>query len=51
MWASRFPRIRVNPALAVLSWVDFVKKAVIRLMAARLAGQQTRDRNIRPAMA
>jgi hypothetical protein len=35
-------------ALAVLSFVDFVKIAVIRLMAARLTGQRTRYRDIRP---
>ena len=37
-------------ALAVMSCVDLVKIAVIRLMAARLAGQQTRYRNICPAI-
>jgi transposase len=48
-WLTRCRRLCRDYERTIAHAEDFVKVAMIRLMAARLTGQQTRYRNIRPA--
>ena len=47
-WLTRCRRLCRDFERTIAHAEDFIKIAMIRLMAARLAGQQTRYRNIRP---
>ena len=50
-WLTRCRRLCRDYERTIAHAEDFVKVAMIRLMAARLTGQQTHYRNIRPAAA
>jgi transposase len=50
-WLTRCRRLCRDYERSTVHAEDLIKIAMIRLMAARLAGQQTRYRNIRPAVA
>lgn len=49
-WLARCRRLCRDYERCTAHAEDFIKVAMIRLMAARLAGQQTRYRNIRPVL-
>jgi hypothetical protein len=50
-WLTRCRRLCRDYERTIAHAEDFIKIAMIRLMAARLAGQQTHYRNIRPTPA
>jgi hypothetical protein len=50
-WLTRCRRLCRDYERTIAHAEDFIKIAMIRLMAARLAGQQSRYRNNRPAAA
>jgi transposase len=50
-WLTRCRRLCRDDERRTAHAEGLIKIAMIRLMAARLAGQQTRYRNLRPAMA